>query len=201
MYCPDFIFIFKTQWVWNYSNIKQDTTVLLDSAQLTFAHKHIHTQITVGGFSAPWRAPTFTTVPTLSLPSFHTDQNGTYQYFIMAVWRMNRLWEKNGRKARAFEAKGSSLYHIHLCLTDIWHTMLTHSWPPLLNERHLSISPCICGHVCVWGGNVCLWRVSALPSSLGPYGEEQQEWWALYLRPMFALLSVTRNVCVLQTSA
>ncbi len=81
----------------------------------------------------------------------------------MAVWREELDCErKNGRKTRAFEAKGSSLYHIHLCLTDIWHTMLTHSWPPLLNERHLSISPCVFVDTCVCEGGTCAYGGSQL---------------------------------------
>lgn len=43
--------------------------------------------------------------------------------FITAVWRDELEYErKNDRKTRGFEAKGSSLYHIHLCVADIWHT-------------------------------------------------------------------------------
>jgi len=86
------------------------------------------------------------------------------------------------RKEKAFKTKGSRLYLIHLCLTDIWHTTvtfviyrLTHSWlrlqkgtTPVYLPVYLQAHVCVC--VCV-----CMWRVSALPSSLGPYGEEQQE--------------------------
>ncbi len=86
----------------------------------------------------------------------------------MAVWRDELDCErKNGRKARAFEAKGSSLYHIHLCLTDIWHTMLTHSWPPLLNERHLSISPCVFVDTCVCEGERVLMEGLSSPQFIG----------------------------------